>query len=158
MTAIIAICILVTAPAATPQSDDAVLMARVIWAEARGECFNGRLLVAQTILDRVEDGKWGGTIEEVVTRPHQFAIFRGDPALTRCGINNPHLFDELVKIAKYALAGGRFNCNYRVLFFRSRVSHNNDWWAPFIFRVGNHAFYGYRRESQNQYYPREVAA
>lgn len=125
---------------------DTELIARVIWNEARGECRNGQLLVAQTVLDRLEDGRWGNTVEAVVTRPHQFSWLRGVPSQQRCYINRPDLWQDILYIAEYTLRGGRYTREYRVLFFRSGVSHDRDWWAPFIFRVGNHAFYGYTIE------------
>jgi spore germination cell wall hydrolase CwlJ-like protein len=102
-------------------------------------------LVAQCIVDRLEDGRWGYTIYEVVTSPHQFARWRGCITRTRCYRNRPGLWQAIVETAAYALNGGRYTPYYRILHFRSRTSCNSDWWTPFLFRLGGHSFYGYRR-------------
>jgi len=128
------------------QDGDIELIARVLWAEARGECELGQLMVAQTILNRLEKGLWGDTIYRVVNSRNQFVVFRGNPIVTQCGINRPYLWNQLLEVADYALNGGRYNADYMILFFRSKVTHNRDWWAPFLGRIGNHAYYGYLRE------------
>jgi len=124
---------------------DAELLARVIWAEARGECRNGWLLVAQTVLDRAAIGGWGNTIYSVVNARSQFVVFRGNPQTTRCGRNRPYLWYSILETAESVLAGERYTMYHYILFFRSRVTHNRDWWAPFIGRIGAHAYYGYPR-------------
>lgn len=56
--------------------EDKVLIAKTVWAEARGECFEGKVAVAAVILNRYCSGKsYFGieSIENVVTKPHQFA-------------------------------------------------------------------------------------
>lgn len=52
---------------------DVDLVARVMWAEARGEPLLGLLGVAYVILNRVDAHTWyGSTIQEVSLMPYQF--------------------------------------------------------------------------------------
>lgn len=125
--------------------EDVELIARVLWTEARGECLLGQTLVAQTILDRLENGFWGDSVYSVINWPNQFVVFRGNPHAQRCILVFPNLWDDLLEIAESALNGERYNQDYKILFFRSGVSHDRDWFAPFLGRVGIHAYYGYRR-------------
>ena len=52
---------------------DIYLIERVVYNEARGESFDGQASVASTILNRLEYGYWGDTIEQVVFAEAQFA-------------------------------------------------------------------------------------
>ena len=115
------------------QEGDAELLARLIYTEARGECRGGQLMVAQTVLDRLEDGRWGDSVYDVIRSPGQFA---GPGRLT----------PELLEVAQSALDGERYSRSRRILFFRvSRCS--GDWYAPFVGRIGGHAYYGHRRRN-----------
>ena len=110
---------------------DARLIANVLYAEARGESRDGQLMVAQTILDRLGDGRWGDTIYDVVHAPGQYVISRRST-------------EELLDVAQAALDGERYRHDYIILFFRIS-QHDRDWWAPLLGRVGVHAYYGYGR-------------
>lgn len=46
---------------------------RVVAAESRGQSLLGQRLIAQCIYDRLEDGKFGDDVAEVLNRPGQFA-------------------------------------------------------------------------------------
>ena len=48
------------------------LIAKTIYGEARGCSTEEQELVAWCILNRVEDGTWGDTVEDVVTYPNAF--------------------------------------------------------------------------------------
>ena len=50
-------------------------MAVAIYFEARGEPIDGQMLVAETIINRVEDERWPDTVCEVVKQPHQFSFY-----------------------------------------------------------------------------------
>jgi len=110
---------------------DVELLSRILYAEARGECRNGKLAVAQVALDRLEFERYGNTLEEVLTAPNQFA----PPGGTSYGLR---------KIARAALEGERYADDYILLYFRVAQT-DNDWFAPFLLRRGNHAFYGWPR-------------
>jgi spore germination cell wall hydrolase CwlJ-like protein len=107
---------------------DAELLARILYAECNGEPYEGQLMVAQCVIDRINSG-YGDTVAEVVYASGQFA---------RPG----RLTDKLVEVAAAALNGERFSYTHRILYFR-RTSSDNDWYAPLLGRIGNHAYYGY---------------
>lgn len=51
-----------------------ILIARVVYSEARGELFEGQVAVAAVVLNRYESGQFGSSINRVVFAPNQFAI------------------------------------------------------------------------------------
>jgi len=57
--------------------EEKVMIAKVVWAEARGECYEGKVAVAAVVLNRYFYGKGQGfnreSIEAVITQPYQFA-------------------------------------------------------------------------------------
>lgn len=56
------------------------LLADVVWHEARGESFEGKVAVAEVILERLRDPRWPNDIEGVVLQPWQFSCFNeNDP-------------------------------------------------------------------------------
>jgi hypothetical protein len=54
--------------------NDKILMARVVFAEARGECDEGQQAIAQVILNRVHSAVYPDTISEVINQQGQFVI------------------------------------------------------------------------------------
>ncbi len=52
------------------------LIARVVYAEARGEPFLGKVAVANVVLNRYESGRFGKTVTRVVRQRHQFCVAR----------------------------------------------------------------------------------
>lgn len=113
---------------------DAELIARSLWTETRGESYEGQLLVAQCIIDRVESGAWGDTVEDVLISSGEFA---------RLGIVTP----ELKAVAVEALQGKRFDDSVMILYFKTSKS-TKDWYAPYLGRYGGHSYYGYKREDK----------
>lgn len=53
--------------------EEEIALASIIYNEARGEDETGRRLVADVILNRVEDSRWPDTISGVIHQPYQFA-------------------------------------------------------------------------------------
>lgn len=57
------------------------MIAKTVWQEARGiPNRDEQAAVVWCILNRVDDPRWGDTIAEVVTAPHQFAYYPASPA------------------------------------------------------------------------------
>jgi len=110
--------------------EDVNLLARVIWCEARGESREGQLAVAQTVINRYETGKCGGTLEQTIKAKGQFT-WRGK------------LKSAQQDIARAALNGERYRNDCILLYFRETRS-NKDWYKPFLFELGCHKFYGIR--------------
>ena len=57
---------------------DLDIMARTIWAEARGEPYAGRVAVAWVIRNRVEDARWPNTVHAVCLQKWQFECWNGE--------------------------------------------------------------------------------
>lgn len=55
-----------------PAVADVALISRTIWGEVRGCCVEEQRAQAWCILNRVDDPRWGSTVEAVVTQPYQF--------------------------------------------------------------------------------------
>lgn len=51
-------------------------LAEVIIFEARGESDVGKAAVAQVVINRTKDPRWGDSIKEVVHQPHQFSYLK----------------------------------------------------------------------------------
>lgn len=70
--------------------DDDILLAMLLWGEARGEIVVGKWAVAQVVANRVRSGGWFGRgWESVMLKPWQFSCFNpSDP-------NRKKLFEPL---------------------------------------------------------------
>ena len=53
-------------------SNDRYLLAKVIYAEARGESYTGQVAIAAVVLNRVEDSRFPNTIAGVIYQPWAF--------------------------------------------------------------------------------------
>lgn len=74
----------VASPAVTPEplytQRDVEMLAKVIWAEARGVTSDAeKAAVAWCALNRLDAGTYGETLEEVLTTPWQFAYYESSP-------------------------------------------------------------------------------
>lgn len=89
---------------------DRFLLALCIWREARGETTLGKRYVADTILNRVHDKRWPGTVRDVVLQPWQFSSFnKSDPN----AVQFPHedaTWTDCVRAADAAIAGPAVLC------------------------------------------------
>lgn len=54
--------------------EDKQIIAKVVYAEARGECFEGQVAVACVVINRYESGRFGSSIKNVAYAKHQFAV------------------------------------------------------------------------------------
>lgn len=48
------------------------MLAKIIWAEARGESYEGKVAVGSVILNRLKDPKYPNSIKEIIFAPKQF--------------------------------------------------------------------------------------
>lgn len=58
-------------------SADMNCLATAVYFESKGEPLDGQLAVAQVIMNRVESGRFGRTVCDVVKAPRQFSFVRG---------------------------------------------------------------------------------
>lgn len=109
-------------------NNDIELIALVTMAEAEGECEEGKRLVIDTILNRVDSNSFPNTVYEVVYQPSQFSsIWNG--RVDRCYID-----DSIYQLVMEEL---RDRKNYDVIFFTSGKYGN---YGTQMFKVGNHYF------------------
>ncbi|MBQ7863225.1 MAG: cell wall hydrolase [Lachnospiraceae bacterium] len=101
----------------TMTEDELYLFATVIYTESGDQGYLGMLAVANVILNRMEDGYWGTSLEEVLFSPGQFAGARQEliDRAQRRGIP-----EQCFDAAREALAG-RNNIG-KYLFFRTTDS------------------------------------
>ncbi len=108
--------------------DEMNLIALVVMAEADGQCEEGRRLVIDVILNRLDSSIFPNTIYEVIYQPEQFACM-WNGRIDVCYVKEENL--KLVKEELYS----RFN--YDAVFFRTK--HFFDFGTP-LFQVGAHYF------------------
>ena len=60
--------------------EEIIMLAKLVWREARGiKSTQEQAAVIWCVLNRVDNGKYGGTIKEVVTARNQFAYIKRTP-------------------------------------------------------------------------------
>lgn len=111
--------------------EDIELIALVTMAEAEGECEEGKRLVIDTILNRVDSEHFPNTIYEVIYQPSQFTSMWNGRA-DRCEVH-----EDICQLVRYELES---RTNYDVMFFTA--GNYSDYGVP-IFQVGNHYFSSY---------------
>ena len=68
--------------------NDAVMMAKVMYGEAKGISSKRELsMICWTILNRYDAGTFGGSISAVITAPRQFAYRAKAPTVNQCGVD-----------------------------------------------------------------------
>ena len=111
--------------------EDIDLIALVTMAEAEGECEEGKRLVIDTILNRMDSDHFPDTIYDVVYQKNQFtSMWNG--RTNRC-----YVMDDIRQLVIDEL---RCRTNYDVIFFRTK--HYSEYGSP-LFRVEHHYFSSY---------------
>ena len=120
------------------ESDYNVLL-RIVQAEA-GNCdIEGRVMVANVILNRVESGSFPNTITKVVYQKHQFSPV-SNGSIKRCKVTT-----ETVEAVERALAGEDLTDGALYFMNRRASSKKNANWfdrhLECLFKHGNHEFF-----------------
>ena len=115
--------------------DEAYLLACVVMAEAGGECYEGKLAVANIVLNRLNSGKYGDSISDVVYAKKQFSVV-DNGALSRYLSKGPNAAS--VRAAKEALSGINNVPNY-TSFCTTAVAKCSRYRAYSV--IGNQVFY-----------------
>ncbi|HEX7325096.1 MAG TPA: cell wall hydrolase [Rhodanobacteraceae bacterium] len=76
-------------------------LAATVYMEARSQPTRGQLAVAEVALDRLDMGRYGNTICDVVTAPHQFAVTTTPKSFK---IDNPAAWHKAWDIAGRAIS------------------------------------------------------
>lgn len=100
-------------------------------AEAEGECEEGKRLVIDTILNRVDHERFPDTVAEVIYQKNQFSsMWNG--RVDRC-----YVMDNIVQLVKEELLN---RTNYEVMFFTAGQYSN---YGTPMFQVEHHYFSSY---------------
>lgn len=111
--------------------DDVYVMAQVIYKEAKGEPYTGKLAVGNVIMNRVLlRNYFGDTVQAVCKAPGQFAYYPDTKPDASCK-----------RAARDVLAYEKWVIPQDVYYFKV-ASTNADWGShKYIMRIGHHAFY-----------------
>jgi len=112
-------------------------LATAVYFESKGEPLEGQLAVAQVILNRVEDGRFGRDICGVVKAPKQFSFVRGGEMPTPRGTNQWNTARAVAIIA--SSDGWSEIVPDATHFHATRV--NPRWNLRRVATVGQHVFY-----------------
>lgn len=113
---------------ATLPTREVELIALVTMAEAEGECEEGKRLVIDTILNRVDCEDFPDNVTDVIYQPSQFSsMWNG--RVDRC-----HVQDDICQLVREELQN---RTNREVMFFTA--DHYGAYGDP-MFSVGNHYF------------------
>ena len=109
--------------------EDVELIALVTMAEAEGECEEGKRLVIDTVLNRMDSEYFPDTVYEVIYQPNQFSsMWNG--RVDRCEVR-----EDICELVYEELES---RTNYDVVFFTA--GEYSAYGVP-MFQVGNHYFF-----------------
>ena len=106
--------------------EDVDLLARIIWLEARGECFEGQQAVAEVVFNRMLSGDFPDTLYGVIYEEGQFST------ANRVGQATP---GETQYRAIYEALTGPNILPLEVVFFATTAENDNVWGS-----IGGHTF------------------
>lgn len=110
-----------------------MLLARLIYAEAAGEPYIGKVAVGAVVLNRVRSYIFPDTIEEVIYEPWQFSCVGNT-------MFNSYPNSESIRAAKDALAGWDPTGGALYYFNYHTVTNSWLWSKPSMGAIGNHWF------------------
>jgi len=124
-------------------SDEEVyLTAQLVWHEAHNQSYNGKVAIAEVVLNRVNSGLFPNTVSAVINQSGQFLNSRR--------LKNINPTEQELRIAYNVLNGSlRVFDNSDVLYFRNpkvtsgiAASVDKDWGSlDYVSYIGDHAFY-----------------
>ncbi len=117
--------------------DEVMLLARAIYAEARGESFTGQVAVGAVILNRLESREFPETIREIIMQK-QSGVYQFTPVKDGSINLEP---DEVAICAAIQAIAGHDPTNGALYFYNPETA--TDQWIkslPVIARIGNHVF------------------
>ena len=115
----------------TMSNEEIELIALVTMAEAEGEPEEGKRLVIDTILNRVDHKCFPNTVSDVIYQKDQFT------SMWNGRLNSCYASDDICKLVKEEVKSRK---DSNVIFFRT--SRYSDYGSP-MFQVGHHYFSSY---------------
>lgn len=122
---------IVQEPEKKEYDEDVKLIALVTMGEAEGECEEGKRLVIDTILNRVDSEHFPNTVYDVVYQKNQFSCM-WDGRIEKCEVR-----DDICELVVEEMES---RTNSDVTYFRTK--HYSQYGKP-LFPVGNHYFSSY---------------
>lgn len=115
------------------KEEEKKLLARLVQAEAEGEPFEGKVAVADVVLNRVEHEQFPDTIKDVIYQKNAFEPVQNG------SINEP-ASNEAVKAVEEALIDQ--DKNEELLYFYNPETATSDWIfsREVVKKIGNHSF------------------
>lgn len=128
---------------------DADALARVVWAEARSESFEGQCAIVFVILNRLkrEAGRFPNTIQGIIKAPYAFSCFNtNDPQCARVKVIDERdpAFVEALHVVTAVVTGRAPNpIGPADHYFLKAMRHPPAWALKmtFVRQVGGHAFF-----------------
>ncbi len=120
-------------PARSLSPADLQLLARVIYAESRGEPFEGQVAVGAVLLNRLNDSRFPRTLTQIIFKQGEFCTVRDGQIW-----NTPN--PEAIKAAKLAVAG--WDPTGGAVYFYNPAKTTSRWiWSRVVTnKIGNHIF------------------
>ena len=114
-------------------SNDRYLLAKVIYAEARGESYTGQVAIGAVVLNRVEDSRFPNTIAGVIYQPWAFTAVND-------GQINLEPNATAYQAADDALNG--WDPTYGSVYYYNPATATSSWiWTTtYVTQIGNHIF------------------
>ncbi|MGF9907175.1 cell wall hydrolase [Brevibacillus porteri] len=112
---------------------DMELLARLVYAEGRGEPYEGQVAIAAVVLNRVASDEFPNTVREVIYAPNAFSPVH-DGNLT-------HKSNESTRKAVQDAVNGKDPSNGSLYFFNPDTATSKWIWSrPVTVEIGNHRF------------------
>lgn len=119
-------------PSEVHSNNEVSCLAQIIYKEARGEPYLGKLAVASVAINRTKTGTFPNTICEVMRQPGQFTWYAATQSF-KFNLESLHIATNMV-YDNLSLKG--FDALY---FHAKRV--NPSWGFKKVVTIGNHIFY-----------------
>ena len=123
----------ITDTAATSQSNDVALLARLISAEARGEPYSGQVAVGAVVLNRIKHPSFPNTLSGVIYQPGAFSCLDD-------GQFYEPVTSSAYKAAQDALNGWDPSGGAIYYFNPSTATNSWIWSRPHLLTIGKHRF------------------
>ncbi len=114
-------------------SNDRYLLAKVIYAEARGESYTGQVAIGAVVLNRVDDSRFPNTIAGVIYQPWAFTAVND-------GQINLEPDSTAYQAADDALNG--WDPTYGSVYYYNPKTATSSWiyTTTYVTQIGNHVF------------------
>ncbi len=117
----------------TYNSNDRYLLAKVVYAEARGESYTGQVAIAAVVLNRVRDSRFPNTVSGVIYQPWAFTAVND-------GQINLEPNNKAYQAADDALNG--WDPTYGSVYYYNPKTATSSWIrsTKYVTTIGNHIF------------------